>query len=31
VLFPYTGFAPSGYVGEVGTPRTFGMSLGVRF
>jgi len=31
VLFPYGDFAPSGYLGEIGAPRTFGMSAGVRF
>ena len=29
--FPYPGFAPSGFVGELGAPRTFGASIGVRF
>ena len=27
----YPGFAPSGFVGEPGRPRTFGVSLGVGF
>jgi iron complex outermembrane receptor protein len=30
VLFPYQ-FAPSGFIGEVGAPRTFGVNLGARF
>jgi iron complex outermembrane receptor protein len=29
--FGYPGLAPSGFVGEIGAPRTFGISLGVRF
>jgi iron complex outermembrane receptor protein len=29
--FAYPGFAPSGYLGEMGAPRTFGASVGVRF
>jgi iron complex outermembrane receptor protein len=29
--FPYPGFAPSGFVGESGAPRTVGASIGVRF
>ena len=29
--FAYPGLAPSGFVGEVGAPRTFGVSIGVRF
>ena len=29
--FGYPGLAPSGFVGEVGAPRTFGISVGVRF
>jgi iron complex outermembrane recepter protein len=29
--FPYPGFAPSGFVGEMGAPRTVGASIGVRF
>ncbi|MDH4066785.1 MAG: TonB-dependent receptor, partial [Acidobacteriota bacterium] len=31
VAFPYQGFAPSGFIGETGRPRTFGVSAGVRF
>jgi iron complex outermembrane recepter protein len=31
VAFAYPGLAPSGYVGENGRPRTFGVSLGVSF
>ncbi len=31
VAFAYAGLAPSGYVGEMGNPRTFGVSLGVGF
>jgi iron complex outermembrane receptor protein len=31
VAFPYQGFAPSGFVGEVGRPRTFGVNLGFTF
>ena len=31
VAFTYDAFAPSGFVGESGRPRTFGMNLGVRF
>lgn len=31
VAFAYPGFAPSGYVGEPGRPRTFGMNVGVTF
>jgi iron complex outermembrane receptor protein len=29
--FPYPNFAPSGYVGEMGAPRTVSVSAGVRF
>jgi iron complex outermembrane receptor protein len=29
--FSYPGLAPSGFVGESGAPRTFGISVGVRF
>lgn len=29
--FAYPGLAPSGFVGESGAPRTFGVSVGVRF
>ena len=31
LAFAYPGFAPSGFVGEMGAPRTVGASLGVRF
>lgn len=31
VAFAYPGLAPSGFVGEMGHPRTFGISLGARF
>jgi iron complex outermembrane receptor protein len=31
IAFPYPGLAPSGYIGEPGRPRTFGVSLGVTF
>ena len=31
VAFEYFGFAPSGFVGEPGRPRTFGVTLGVGF
>jgi iron complex outermembrane receptor protein len=31
VAIPYPGFAPSGFVGEPGRPRTFGVNLGVGF
>jgi iron complex outermembrane receptor protein len=31
VAFPYPGFAPSGFLGEMGRPRTFGVSAGVTF
>ena len=31
VAFPYPGFAPSGFLGEQGRPRTFGVSAGVTF
>jgi iron complex outermembrane receptor protein len=31
VAFPYPGFAPSGFIGEMGRPRTFGVSAGVTF
>ena len=31
VAFPYPGIAPSGFVGESGRPRTFGITGGVRF
>jgi hypothetical protein len=31
VAFPYPGLAPSGFVGEPGRPRTFGVTAGVNF
>ena len=31
IAFPYPGLAPSGFVGETGAPRTFGVRLGVSF
>ena len=31
VAFPYPGLAPSGFVGESGAPRTFGLRAGVTF
>jgi len=31
VAFAYTGIAPSGFVGEPGRPRTFGVTAGVSF
>ena len=31
VAIPYQGFAPSGFIGENGRPRTFGVSTGVTF
>ena len=31
IAFAYPGLAPSGFVGEPGRPRTFGLRLGVRF
>jgi iron complex outermembrane recepter protein len=31
VAFAYPGFAPSGFVGESGAPRTFGVRTGVTF
>jgi len=31
VAFAYPGLAPSGFLGENGNPRTFGVSLGVGF
>ena len=31
VAFEYRAFAPSGFIGEMGAPRTFGVSLGVEF
>jgi iron complex outermembrane recepter protein len=31
IAFSYASFAPSGFVGEMGAPRTFGLSAGVTF
>jgi iron complex outermembrane recepter protein len=31
LAFPYPGFAPSGFIGESGRPRTFGVSGGLTF
>ncbi|MGH9159126.1 MAG: TonB-dependent receptor [Vicinamibacteraceae bacterium] len=31
LAFAYQGFAPSGFMGEMGAPRTIGASVGVRF
>jgi iron complex outermembrane receptor protein len=31
VAFAYPGFAPSGFIGEPGQPRTFGLTVGARF
>ena len=31
VAFPYPGLAPSGFIGENGAPRTFGVRFGVSF
>lgn len=31
IAFPYPGFAPSGFVGESGKPRTFGITGGLTF
>ena len=31
VAFSYPGLAPSGYIGESGRPRTFGITAGVKF
>jgi iron complex outermembrane receptor protein len=31
IAIPYPGFAPSGYVGENGRPRTFGITIGTSF
>jgi iron complex outermembrane receptor protein len=31
LAFPYFGFAPSGFLAELGRPRTFGVSAGVTF
>ncbi len=31
IAIPYPGFAPSGFIGENGRPRTFGVSVGTTF
>jgi iron complex outermembrane receptor protein len=31
VAFEYQAFAPSGFIGEPGKPRTFGVNVGVTF
>ena len=31
LAFPYPSFAPSGFMGEMGAPRTVSLSAGVRF
>jgi iron complex outermembrane receptor protein len=31
VAFSYPGLAPSGFIGEMGAPRTFGARVGVTF
>jgi iron complex outermembrane receptor protein len=31
VAFPYFAFAPSGFIGEMGRPRTFGLRAGITF
>jgi hypothetical protein len=31
LAFPYPNFAPSGFMGEMGAPRTIGVSIGARF
>ena len=31
IAFAYPGFAPSGFVGEMGAPRTYGINVGVSF
>jgi iron complex outermembrane receptor protein len=31
IAIPYPGFAPSGFIGENGRPRTFGISVGATF
>lgn len=31
IAIPYPGFAPSGFIGENGRPRTFGVSAGITF
>jgi outer membrane receptor protein involved in Fe transport len=31
IAFAYPGLAPSGFIGEAGAPRTFGIRAGVTF
>jgi len=31
IAIPYPGFAPSGFIGEMGRPRTFGITFGATF
>jgi iron complex outermembrane receptor protein len=31
IAIPYPGFAPSGFIGEMGRPRTFGVTFGATF
>jgi iron complex outermembrane recepter protein len=31
IAIPYPGFAPSGFIGENGRPRTFGITIGTMF
>lgn len=31
IAFPFPNFAPSGFIGELGAPRTAGVSIGIRF
>ena len=31
IAIPFPGFAPSGFIGENGRPRTFGVSAGITF
>ena len=31
IAIPYPGFAPSGFIGENGRPRTFGITIGASF
>jgi iron complex outermembrane receptor protein len=31
IAIPYPGFAPSGFIGELGRPRTFGITIGATF
>jgi outer membrane receptor protein involved in Fe transport len=31
LAFPYPNFAPSGFMGEMGAPRSIGASVGLRF